>query len=183
MPIDAWRSGRSPMRTRPLRNSGVHVNVSRQRGWVATALCVGVVYLLIGRVFAVPVDHPRAWRLAAWLLSGGVYAGHVGYERFGLHHSPRATALHAALAVAVGSFTLAVAGAIHTLSATANAPALVAARAVCLAGCDCCTGVRGCPVGHIGPGSTAGEDRRRVTALVTGPSWAQTSLDPRATSL
>jgi hypothetical protein len=81
---------------------------------------VGVVYLLIGRVFAVPVDHPRAWRLAAWLLSGGVYAGHVGYERFGLHHSPRATALHAALAVAVGSFTLAVAGAIHTLSATAT---------------------------------------------------------------
>ena len=79
------------------------------------ALLAGVVYFLIGRV-SLPVDHVRAWRLAAWVVSGGVYAAHVWYEHFRLRNSPRVTALHVALAVAIGAFGLAVAGMIHSLS-------------------------------------------------------------------
>ncbi|HEY3038686.1 MAG TPA: hypothetical protein VGJ66_08105 [Pyrinomonadaceae bacterium] len=91
---------------------------SRHQPWVRAALLVGVVYFLIGRVFAVPPTHVRAWRLAAWLVCGAVYAAHIGYEHFRLHHSPRLLALHAALAVAIGAVLLAVAGMIHSVRAT-----------------------------------------------------------------
>lgn len=92
------------------------VTSARQR-WVRAALLAGVAYLLVGRVFAVPATHLRAWRLAAWLVSGGVFAAHIAYEHFTLRSSPRTLALHAALAVAVGAVGLAVAGMIHSLSA------------------------------------------------------------------
>ncbi|HET9012696.1 MAG TPA: hypothetical protein VFN38_12815, partial [Gemmatimonadaceae bacterium] len=87
-------------------------------GWVRAALLAGVVYFLIGRVFALPVSHVQAWRLAAWLLSGCVYAAHIGYERFGLRTPNRPAALHVAAGVAFGAFALAVAGMIHSLSTT-----------------------------------------------------------------
>jgi len=89
----------------------------RARGSLRAALLLGGVYLLIGRVFAAPADHVRVWRLAAWALSGAAYAAHIGYEHFKLHHSPRSTALHAALAVAIGACALAAAGALHSLLA------------------------------------------------------------------
>ena len=54
----------------------------------------------------------------AWLMSAVVYAVHIGYEQFRLDNSPLATALHAALAVAVGAFGLAVAANIHEVWAT-----------------------------------------------------------------
>ena len=95
------------------------VEASRRPPWVRAALLLGVVYFLIGRLFAVPADHPRLWRLAAWLASGLAYAAHVAHEHFGLRHSPRLVALHAALAVAIGAIALAVAGMIHSLSAGA----------------------------------------------------------------
>jgi hypothetical protein len=80
------------------------------------ALLVGAAYLVIGRVFALPVSHLRAWRLSAWAVSGAAYAAHIGYEHFGLRSSPRSLASHVALAVAFGAFALAVAGMIHALS-------------------------------------------------------------------
>ena len=89
---------------------------ARRLGWVRAALLVGVVYLLIGRVFALPVDQVRAWRLAAWLVSGAAYAAHIGYEHLRLRSSPRVTASHAALGVAIGAIALAVAGMVHALS-------------------------------------------------------------------
>jgi hypothetical protein len=89
-----------------------------QRTWVPTALLVAAGYLLIGRVFAAPVDQTRAWRLAAWLISAAVYAAHIGYEHYRLNQPPRGTATHAASAVALGAFALAVGGAVHTVSAT-----------------------------------------------------------------
>jgi lysylphosphatidylglycerol synthetase-like protein (DUF2156 family) len=92
------------------------VDASRRQAWVRAALLVGVVYFLIGWVFALPSDHVHAWRLAAWLVSGCAYSAHIGYEHFTLRSSPRITALHAALAVAIGAFALAVAGMIHSLS-------------------------------------------------------------------
>jgi hypothetical protein len=88
---------------------------SRRRAWIPAALLVGAVYFLIGRVFALPVSHLRMWRLAAWAISGGAFAAHIGYEHIKLRSSSRRTALHVALGVAIGAFGLAVAGMIRSL--------------------------------------------------------------------
>jgi hypothetical protein len=93
------------------------MHASQRQSWVGATLLVGIAYLLIGRGFALPADHVRAWRLAAWLVSGAMYAAHIGYEHFRLRSSPRAAALHAALAVAIGALGLALAGMIHSASA------------------------------------------------------------------
>jgi len=98
------------------------MDASGRQTWVRAALLVGVVYFLIGRVFALPSDHVRGWRLAAWIVSGVVYAAHIGYEHFRLNNSPRATALHAAMAVAVGAFLLAVAATAHAVMVPSHAP-------------------------------------------------------------
>jgi hypothetical protein len=60
------------------------------------------------------------WRLSAWLVCAAAYAAHIGYEHFRLRHSPYATASHAALAVAIGAFGLAAAGALHSLLDTST---------------------------------------------------------------
>jgi hypothetical protein len=48
------------------------------------------------------------------------YAAHIGYEHFRLNTSPRVTALHAAMAVALGAFLLAVAANIHDLGSASG---------------------------------------------------------------
>ncbi|MEO5616951.1 MAG: hypothetical protein ABIS67_04200 [Candidatus Eisenbacteria bacterium] len=96
------------------------MNASLRQAWVRAALLLAVVYLLVGRVFALPADHVHAWRLAAWMVSGVAYAAHVAYEHFRLRNSPRVTAMHVAVAVAMGAFALAVAGMIHSLSTPAG---------------------------------------------------------------
>ena len=88
---------------------------SRGKPWALAALIAGVAYFVIGKLFALPPDHLRAWRLAAWAVSGVVYALHIAYEHFGLRASPRATALRVALAAALGGFLLAVAGMANSL--------------------------------------------------------------------
>lgn len=80
------------------------------------ALLAGALYLLIGRVFALPADEVRAWRLAAWVISGIAYGAHIWYEHFRLRNSPRLAAFHVAVGVAIGAFGLAVAGMIYSLS-------------------------------------------------------------------
>ena len=90
--------------------------LKRLQPWVRAALLVGVVYLVIGRAFAAPADHVRLWRLAAWATSGAAFAAHIGYEHFRLRHTPRSTAWHAALAVAIGAFALAAAGGLRSLT-------------------------------------------------------------------
>ena len=92
--------------------------VSDRQRWIRAALLAGAAYLIVGRVFAAPVTRAHFWRLAAWLVSGAVFAAHIGYEHFRLRHSPRATASHAALAVAIGALALAVAGAVHKVMTT-----------------------------------------------------------------
>ena len=96
------------------------MDASSRQPWIRAALLVGAVYFLIGKVFALPANHVHVWRLAAWIVSGGAYAAHIGYEHFRLRNSPRLAALHVALAVAIGAIALAVAGMIHSLS-TASA--------------------------------------------------------------
>ena len=87
---------------------------------VRVVLLVGVVYLVVGRLFAAPTNHAHAWRLAAWAVSAAAYAAHIWYEHFRLRNSPRVVAFHAALAVAIGAFALAAAGMIHSLSTTST---------------------------------------------------------------
>ena len=88
---------------------------SRGHAWFLAALLVGVAYGLIGSVFALPASHVHAWRLAAWIVSVAVYAAHIGYEHFRRRHSPRLTALHVAIAVAIGAVALVVTGMLHDL--------------------------------------------------------------------
>jgi hypothetical protein len=107
------------------------MDASRRQTWLRAALLLGVVYFLIGRLFALPANHVRLWQLAAWMVSGGAYAAHIGYEHFRLRNSPRLTALHVAVAVALGAFALAVAGMIHSLStASAIRPAWLLALVI-----------------------------------------------------
>ena len=96
------------------------MNAPRRKEWIRTALLVGVVYFLIGKIFTLLTGHVHAWRLAAWLVSGIAYAMHIGYEHFRLRNPPRLAAFHVAVAVAIGAFGLAVAGMIRSLS-TASA--------------------------------------------------------------
>jgi hypothetical protein len=86
-----------------------------RQSWLGTAILIGILYSVIGILFALPSNQGRVWRLAAWVVSGAVYAAHLGYEQLRLGNSPRATALHAALAVGVGAFGLAVAANFHEL--------------------------------------------------------------------
>jgi len=101
-----------------LRRQATHVDESRRQPWIRAALIVGAAYFVIGRVFAVPSANLRLWRLAAWMLSGLAYAAHIWYEHFRLRNSTRSTALHVALAVAIGAIGLALAGMMHSLSTT-----------------------------------------------------------------
>ena len=89
---------------------------ARRQQWARVVVLAGVMYALIGVVFAWPTTHVRVWRLAAWLVSAAAYAAHIGYERFGLRNAPHRSAWHVALAVALGAFGLAVAATIHSLS-------------------------------------------------------------------
>lgn len=83
-------------------------------------LIAGIVYFVVGRVFAWPTAHVPAWRLAAWLVSGIVFALHIGYERIKVQHSPRSTAFNTAVAVGVGAFLLAVAGMINAMASRSS---------------------------------------------------------------
>ena len=107
---------------------GPHMmDASSRRPWLRAVIFAGVVYFAVGFVSAAldPSVSDRArfmWRLAAWVVSAAVYAAHIGYEHFRLGSSPRATALHAALAVAVGAFLLAVAATVHAGTVPSHAP-------------------------------------------------------------
>jgi biotin transporter BioY len=81
----------------------------------ARVLLFGAGYFLIGRLFPQPANHLQAWRLAAWVCSGGLYAGHVWYEHFQLRNS-LSMPFHVAAAVGVGAFGLALAAMLHSLS-------------------------------------------------------------------
>jgi hypothetical protein len=85
-------------------------------------ILVAVTYVVIGVVFAAlarPADagYVRVWRLAAWLASAAVGAAHIAYEHYRLGGSPRTAALHAAGAVGLGAFGLALAANLHWLFA------------------------------------------------------------------
>lgn len=78
---------------------------------------MGLLYLLIGIVFAAFAGQAVvAWRRAAWVISAALFATHIGYEHARLRSPPRTTALHAALAAALGAFGLAAAATAHAVA-------------------------------------------------------------------
>jgi hypothetical protein len=88
-------------------------------------ILVAVAYVGIGILFgeldnSADANHVRLWRLAAWVASAAVAAAQIGYEHYRLGSSPRPTALHAAGAVALGAFGLALAANIHSLFAATH---------------------------------------------------------------
>jgi len=110
--------------------------------WLRAVLLLGVLYLVVGVTFATLAGRSGsrqmrvAWRLAAWVVSAAAFAAHIGYEHVRLRHSPRRTAVHAAMAVALGAFALAVAANVHGHAAASHnqrglALALVAWPALC----------------------------------------------------
>ncbi len=83
---------------------------------------VAIAYVAIGVGFGALAqsadgDQVRLWRLAAWVASAAVAAVQIWYEHYRMGSSPRPTALHAAGAVALGAFGIALAANIHWLFA------------------------------------------------------------------
>jgi hypothetical protein len=82
--------------------------------WVRAAAVAALVYPVVGIGFALPLHSGSShllimtWRLAAWIVSAATFAIHLAYERSRLRSTPFRGALHAAAAVAVGAFLLAV---------------------------------------------------------------------------
>jgi hypothetical protein len=89
---------------------------ANRQHWIRAAWVAGGGYFIIGRLFAAPTSHVQAWRLAAWAVSGIIYATHIWREHDRRRTSPLVTATHVAVGVAIGGFLLAVAGMIHSLS-------------------------------------------------------------------
>lgn len=95
------------------------------RSSVRAMVLVAGAYVAIGVGFAALArsasgEQVPLWRLAAWVASAAVAAAQIGYEHHRLGGSPRSTALHAAGAVALGAFGLALAANIHWLLAAAR---------------------------------------------------------------
>jgi hypothetical protein len=93
---------------------------SARRSWIPAVILLGVLYALVGSLFALPSTHVQVWRLAAWLVSAVGYAAHIANERFRRQDPPAQTALHVALAVALGAFGLALGANVHSLSVASN---------------------------------------------------------------
>ena len=87
---------------------------------------VGVLYLAVGLLSielagAADSNQMRSfWRLAAFVISGVIFVAHIAYEHFRFHNTARSTALHAAAAVALGAFALALAANIHDLGSASG---------------------------------------------------------------
>lgn len=97
------------------------MNPSGRQPWLRPALVTGAGYIVIGIVFGVlagdagSIQARNLWRFAAWAFSAVLFASHIAYEVVKLRHAPVAAALHAAVAVMLGTFALAAQANIHEL--------------------------------------------------------------------
>jgi hypothetical protein len=105
---------------------------SDSRGRVRAVLLFGAFYLAVGIVTAALAkgasSHAMvvAWRLAAWVTSGVAFAAHIAYQQMRLRTPPRVTALHAALAAALGAGALAAAALARAAATGTGRPRLLA---------------------------------------------------------
>ena len=91
------------------------------------ALIIAAWYFIIGYGSAaldpsVPAQMRFVWRLAAWIACGVAYAAHIIFLRFKFRKPPVVIALHAAMAVALGGFLLALVATIHAARVPSHAP-------------------------------------------------------------
>ena len=97
------------------------MDASDRKRWLRAVLLLGVLYCVIGIAFgafarwAASNSMRETWNRLAFAASGIAFAVHIGYEHFRLRNSPRITASHASLAVALGAFGLALSANIHDL--------------------------------------------------------------------
>lgn len=98
------------------------MNATPRQRWLSVAIVIGILYGVVGIVFALPANDARVWRLAAWAVSGALYAIHIGLENFRYGNRALAAASHIAAAVAVGGFVLASAATIHRLATISPTP-------------------------------------------------------------
>jgi hypothetical protein len=109
------------------------MNTTGHFRWIRAVLIVGIVYLAAGIVFAALAGSAGsnqvrvAWRLAAWVISAVAFAAHIGYEHVRLRSSKATTALHAAFAVGLGAFGLAVSASLHAQATHNHFPAFALA--------------------------------------------------------
>jgi hypothetical protein len=100
----------------------------RHDPWLRRAILIGAGYVAVGLVFAAianpaPTSEMRAaWRFAAWVVSCALFGGQISYECVRLRLTPRAVALHASLASALGGFGIAVNAAIHSRAVSGHFP-------------------------------------------------------------
>lgn len=94
---------------------------SKSKSWVAAVIGAGVFYFLIGFGVAAFARWSTfgltalTWNRLAFLFSAIVFVAHMIYEHTRVDGTPRKTAWHASLAVALGAFGLALAANIHDL--------------------------------------------------------------------
>jgi hypothetical protein len=106
--------------------------------WLRAVLVVGTAYAVVGVTFATlagwagSAQMRVAWRLAAWVISAAAFAVHIGYEHVRLSSTPRTTALHVSLGVALGAFALAVAANLHAPATASPQHSHALARALVL---------------------------------------------------
>ena len=95
------------------------MNATGRVKWFWVVLLMGVLYLVAGLVSAALARNAgssqkrEAWRLAAWVISAVAFAAHIWYEHVGLRTTPRTTGFHAALAVGLAGFGLAISASLH----------------------------------------------------------------------
>ena len=95
--------------------------------WRRAGVLAGVSYFVAGYGSAaldptMPGPARFAWRLTSWVVCAAVFTMHLWHERFRLNQAPRALALHAAAAVALGAFLLAAAAGVHAMTVPSHAP-------------------------------------------------------------
>jgi vacuolar-type H+-ATPase subunit I/STV1 len=95
------------------------MDASDRQRWLRAMILVGAVYLVVGLAsstfarWSASNQMVATWRLLAFLISAVAFAVHIGYEHFRVGSSALTTALHVAMAVALGAFGLAVSANVH----------------------------------------------------------------------
>lgn len=102
------------------------MDASDRKRWLRAVVLLGVVYFVVAIAFgafasrAASSSMRETWNRLAFLASGIAFAVHIAYEHFRLRNTPRITAWHTALAVALGAFALALKANLHDLGSASG---------------------------------------------------------------